>query len=263
MATANLILHTGAKSVQREQLLTAHTPLPTRTWRPIPHSTLIDQVENSLKSSGLDIVAESHGMTQDGNRYFGLMQVGGGDGDFGMVVGLRNSHDKKFPAGLVVGASVFVCDNLSFSSEIRLDRRHTVNILRDLPQLVDRAIGQLGDHRRTQEQRFLTYQQHELSNSQANDLMIQALDAQVIPVTKLPDVIKEWRTPRHIDFAKNGHTAWRFFSAVTESIKGNLEQLPKRSCALHGLLDSVCGLATLVQPLKEVVANEPQMALAN
>jgi hypothetical protein len=33
------------------------------------------------------------------------------------VLGLRNSHDKRFPAGLVGGSAVFVCDNLAFSGE--------------------------------------------------------------------------------------------------------------------------------------------------
>ena len=44
------------------------------------------------------------------------------------VVGVRNSHDKSFPAGLVIGASIFVCDNLSFSGEVKLARKHTVHV---------------------------------------------------------------------------------------------------------------------------------------
>jgi len=52
--------------------------------------------------------------------------------DFALVVGLRNSHDKSFPAGLVIGASVLVCDNLSFSGEVRLARKHTYPIIATL-----------------------------------------------------------------------------------------------------------------------------------
>ena len=54
--------------------------------------------------------------------------------DYCWVLGLRNSHDKTFPAGIVAGASVFVCDNLSFSGEIKFARKHTRFIVRDLPQ---------------------------------------------------------------------------------------------------------------------------------
>ena len=117
-------------------------------------------------------MTEAHGLTHDGARYFGLLQVAGQDaeGDFGLVVGLRNSHDKVFPAGLVVGALVFVCDNLSFSGEIKLARKHTAHVERDLPQLIDRAVGQLGDLRRTQDTRFSTYRQHELTDGAARTI---------------------------------------------------------------------------------------------
>jgi hypothetical protein len=41
-----------------------------------------------------------------------------------------------------------------------------------------------------------------------------------------------------------GKTLWRFHNAMTEVWKGrNLAALPRRSQALHGLLDSVCALA--------------------
>ena len=58
---------------------------------------------------------------------FGLLEVANCQQteDYAYVLGLRNSHDKRFPAGLAVGASVFVCDNLSFSGEIKIGRKHT------------------------------------------------------------------------------------------------------------------------------------------
>jgi len=62
------------------------------------------------------------------------------------------------------GASVFVCDNLSFSGEVRLARKQTVHFQRDLPQMIERAIGRLGDVCRTQETRFAAYKQFELAD---------------------------------------------------------------------------------------------------
>jgi hypothetical protein len=208
---ANLVLHCGAARADREQVAAALTPARTATWVPIAHGTLLEQVQGCLTGHGLHVVSEAHGLTRDGQRYFGLLQVANGTNadDFGLVVGVRNSHDKSFPASLVLGASVFVCDNLSFSGEVKLARKHTAFIERDLPQLVDRAIGLLGGLRRTQEQRFAAYRQHELSDGQAHDLLIQALDAQVLPVTKLPDVLAEWRRPRHLEFRDGWHRSPR------------------------------------------------------
>jgi len=55
--------------------------------------------------------------------------------DYAWIVGLRNSHDKTYPAGLVAGSKVFVCDNLCFSGEVRLSRKHTRHAVRDLKHL--------------------------------------------------------------------------------------------------------------------------------
>jgi len=45
--------------------------------------------------------------------------------DYGCVLGLRTSYDKSFANGVCIGASVFVCDNLSFQGEVKFERKHT------------------------------------------------------------------------------------------------------------------------------------------
>ena len=240
-----LSLHCGSNEVERDQLALVPTPEATETWYPIPHTVLLDQVEETLEHNGLKIVNEAHALGHEGNRYFGLLEVRNGDNahDFSLVVGVRNSHDQTFPAGLVIGSRVFLCDNLAFSGEIRICRKHTRWIERDLPQLVEVAVGRLSDQRHKQEVRFLTYKQKDLADDEAHDLVIQALDARVIPATKIPHVLNEWRDPRHPEF-RQGKTAWRWFNAVTEVLKGSLDRLPRRTQALHGLLDAHCGLLT-------------------
>ena len=194
------------------------------------------------------IVSEAHALSRDANRYFGLLQIesesdtddNAGADDFGLVCGLRNSHDRSYPAGLIVGASAFVCDNLSFCGEIRIARRHTSHIEQDVPALIEKAIGRLGDLRRSQQERFTAYKNFEMTDSHAHDLIVRSLDAHVIPVTRLPDVLQEWRHPRHPEF--RDRTAFSLFNAFTENLKYRLDALPVRTTALHGLLDSVCGL---------------------
>ena len=247
--SARLITHCGAHQVTREEIARVATPDRTQTWVPIPHATLLDGVQHALEGAGLSVVHEAHALARDGNRFFGLLELRdptATDGDFGLVVGVRNSHDRSFPAGLVVGSNVFVCDNLAFSGEVRLDRKHTVHIARDLPQLIASAVGRLGTLRHHQEERFATYRQHEIGDATAHDLVVRALDARVIPAARVPLVLKEWRTPRHAEFKEGGKTVWRLLNAFSESWKGgSLDLLPRRSQALHGLLDGACGLAAL------------------
>jgi hypothetical protein len=95
-----------------------------------------------------------------------------------------------------------------------------------------------------QDERIATYKNTELTDAAAHDLVIRAIDASVLPVTQLAAVLDQWRTPAHPEFAADGKTVWRFHNALTHVWKGrNLAALPRRSQALHGLLDGVCGLA--------------------
>lgn len=242
----NLMLHCGANAVERTNLIDCPTPQPTDTWQPIAHHHLLETVESMLSQTGLNITNQAHALNREGQRYFGLMQVANGhsESDYALIVGLRNSHDQSFPAGLVLGSGVFVCDNLAFSGEVVLSRRHTKHILADLPQLVERAVGQLGDLRGLQDQRIDAYKTQRVSDRQAHHLLIKLLDAKVLPVTQLPGALREFREPTHPEFLDQGRrTAWTLMNSVTESIKGrSLDELPKRTQALHGVLDSFCHL---------------------
>ena len=243
MKPCNLILHCGAHAASIDEVKSVDTPKPTMSWVPIPHASLMDLVTSTLQTSGLKVVNTAHSLTKEGNRYFGLIQVTGKQSspDYSWVLGLRNSHDKSFPAGIVAGASVFVCDNLSFSGEVVIARKHTTYIMRDLPRLTGEAVGRLMDSWHHQDQRIEAYQGSRLSESRAHDLIIRAVDIGACCNQMIPHVISEWREPKYTEFRKR--TAWSLFNAFTEALKGNLTELPKRTQRLHALLDTHCGLS--------------------
>lgn len=241
----NLYLHCGAHRVERDAVDAVPTPQPTPTWVPVPHARLIHEVESTLIADGFRIESQAHALWGDGDRYFGLTEVKNGPtpDDYGLVVGLRNSHDKSFPASLVIGTGVFVCDNLAFSGEIKIARKHTRFIERDLPMVVQRAVGQLADLRISQDHRIASYKTTKLTDLRVHDLIVRAVDARVLPVTRVPGVLDEWRRPSHEEFAEDGKTVWRLQNAFTEQLKGrNLAALPARTQALNGLLDPLCGI---------------------
>lgn len=243
---ANLLLHCGGHHVSREDVDNAPTPRRTNTWVPVPHHRLLDLVESTIEGQGFRVTNAAHGIWGNGDRYFGLMELANGHSadDYNLVLGLRNSHDKTFPASLALGSQVLVCDNLSFFGEVVLTRRHTRFIERDLPGIVAQAVGRLSEMRIQQDERIEGYKQTRIRDRTAHDLMIRAVDSRVIPVTQLPLVLKEWREPSHAEFKEDGRSVWRLFNAFTESFKSrSLEMLPRRSQALHGLMDRVCQLA--------------------
>ena len=99
-----MLLHCGGEAVTRDALFATPTPDPTDTWFPLAHRDLVTEVEDQLTGAGFEIASSVHALSHHGGRYFGVIQVRLPDQevtDYAWIVGLRNSHDKSYPAGLV------------------------------------------------------------------------------------------------------------------------------------------------------------------
>lgn len=240
-----MLLHCGAERVSREELFQVPTPKASDTWFPLSHRTIVGEVETQLKATGFQITEEAHALSHDGARYFGVLSVtvqNRQKSDFGWVVGLRNSHDKSFPAGLVAGSHTFVCDNLAFIGEVKISRKHTKFAYRDLRHLTARAVGQLGDRFRGLDQRIEAYRSEPVADWLAHDLSVRAVDCGAITATQIPEVLQEWRKPSHDAFQPRN--AWSLFNAFTESLKTiNPHMALRRGEALHGLFDGLVGFS--------------------
>lgn len=247
MKTLNLTLHCGGHEVSTEQVANSITPNSTDSWHPIPHSRLIEGLRDVVNTAGLEIVQERHALARDGQRYFGLFQVGGLKNfslseTVGTVIGLRNSHDKSFPAGINAGSAPFVCDNLAFHNEIKIARRHTKFILRDLPMLLAGAFGKLTSAWGNHAKRVEAYQSCSIADKDAHDLIVKAYRCGAVSKTALADVVAQWHEPEH-DVWGSERNLWGLHNAFTNVLRGNAMALPRRSDALHALLDPLAGIA--------------------
>ena len=65
------------------------------------------------------------------------------DYDKRYVVGLRNSNRMKFRAGWLIAEAPFVCDNLAFCGAAKVQRKHTLNIHTELPELMREKLAEL------------------------------------------------------------------------------------------------------------------------
>jgi hypothetical protein len=243
-----LMLHCGGQLKSREEVFAVPTPPATATYVPLPYESLLTRIEKQLTVEGMVVKEEHLALSNNGQRFFGLLGLempGQAHGDYRCVLGLRNSHDRSMSTGVCVGASVFVCDNLSFNGEVTFARKHTANLLRDLSWLLTETIAQLPARFSKQSDTFEAYRQTELSDRQAHDLIIRLVDEGAINIGDIRLVLKEWREPRHPEFARPGKTAWRLFNAATEAIKGDLWRLPARTTRFHAVLDPECGVIDL------------------
>jgi hypothetical protein len=208
------------------------------SYQPIAHHDVVERTKGFLDSNGFTIQDEVHSLARDRKHYFGLFSVDHPNRvstDRGCVVGIRNSHDKTFPAGLCAGDAPFVCDNLIFTNTIKLARRHTRNILNDLDFTINRALGKLFGFWHGQDSRIEAYKNLEINNAKANDIIIRACKAGALPKSKIIDVVDQWESSDHPEFWDRNVNS--LYNAFTEVYKGNLVALPNRSEALHSVLD--------------------------
>ena len=249
MNTPNLCLHCGANEVPRTELADVVLPESTRTYMPIGHDVFLDLVEDQMNEVGFQFGGQAHSLTKEGNRYFGLVHLLNGteSDDHALVMGIRNSLDKTFPAAVSFGSQVFVCDNLAFTGEIKVARKHTTNIMRDLPNLVMSAVSQTTIMRDNQNLRFDHYKEAKLTDMRADHAIVDLLRCGAINTSRVKKVVEQWDEPVH-DFG--GRTVWRMFNAVTEALKGApLPDVSSRTIEMQAVMDRVSGFVPHFEPV--------------
>jgi hypothetical protein len=232
-----LMLHAGAQPIEYAALRELSTPEATDTHVPIPHFRVVDLVAHALGYYGHEVVEQHFGVTPDGARFFGVLTLKSTYGDYTDTVGLRNSHDKKFPIALGFGSRVFVCDNLAFVADIAIKRKHTANAKRDLPGLIGEIIEPLALTREKQHQALVRYQETPLSQAQADHAIMQMYRLGVLNVQRIADVERQWQEPQ---FDWGPQTAWRLFNAATYALTGRVVEDAQATPILHKIIDGAC-----------------------
>jgi hypothetical protein len=227
--------------VSYEQLANVQLPAKTDTHQPVAHSVLVDLTREALDRVGLEIRDEEHGLASGGMNYFGGFALKGSDiysAEREIVLGLRNSNNKQFSASICLGNRMMVCENLCFSSDVKLSRWHTTHIMRDLPRVIADAVSRVVTSWNDMEKRIESYKQTEITNRFAENLVVDLADVDGLSPRDIYPIIKEFRNPRHDDF--KGNTLWNLYNSVTENLKGsNFTKLPRRTMVMQSMFDRV------------------------
>lgn len=221
-ATATLVAHKGAQPIAREALAQLVTPRRTSTHTPIAHNDLIDMIEERLTDHGIEIAKLQLAVMSEGQKLFATMVLERATDDFALALGLRASNDKSMALEVVVGARVFVCDNMALSGEsCALFRKHTgnLNVKAEVFGGMDRAIGQFADFQKG----IKRLKETPISLNDGKALIIDALAAGVINQNQVLPVNNFFVNPPHEEhMAMN---LWRLHNAFTQefhSLRANV-----------------------------------------
>jgi hypothetical protein len=224
-----LMNHCGATAVQRENLSDLGEPKPMSvTHCPISHEYFVSEVEAAMGDAGYEIKDREFSLQRRLDKktgemtcdnLFGLMELQNCDNheDIGKIVGLRNSSTMHFKAQLGVGGRVFVCDNLCFSADVVVGRRHTQHIKRDLPKLLNGAIFSIKKEFIKNELRVDIYKDTNLDRQEVHDIAMVSMRAGAIPASALKPWINTYHNPTHEEFRRQD--CWALQNAFTEVAK--------------------------------------------
>ncbi len=216
---SNLMLHCGATKVDREGLRNVLTPEPTASWKPVPHCEIAEMVVHEARHRGYEIVKEEYGLNPSGTKMFGVLRFSPEDKidkpEFTRALGIRNSNDKQIAFGLAAGMSVFCCDNLAFSGEITIHRKHTSGI--EIEELIPQAFDRLAFQYMRLEERIDGMKIESVTIDQARVITVMAAEIKAIPSCDIIEVLDEFKEPRHEEFKEP--TKWSLYNSFTETAK--------------------------------------------
>ena len=204
MADSRLVLHCGAREVTREELDTIQPPLPTRTWRPIAHATVLEMVSEVMRGSGFTITKVRIGVARDNHRLFATIDTAAqlNCGSVTLAVAVVNSTDKSLPMKFIAGNRTFCCDNLALRSDLMepVRKKHTTNGLDRFREALGIAVGGLDQFQQAERADIKRFQETEITNTEAESVLLRCFERGVLSHRLLPQAIREWRDPSFKEF---------------------------------------------------------------
>lgn len=227
-ATGRLYNHCGATAVTRGDLEIIPAPPSTETWYPVRHQDVLDCVDETLGSAGFEIRKYQLSVSHARQRFFGVLDIDSPLADgVSLSIGVRNSNDKSFPIGFCVGNRTFVCDNLAFSSEIVISKRHTRFGSDRFREGIATVVASLADYRTLEATRIEQLQSQPLPDKSAESLVLRAWEQGLIGTRLLRPLLQEWRQPTYAEF--DTRTAWSMLAAYTHVAKNRQQRYPNKA----------------------------------
>lgn len=216
---SSLVLHRGGWTATKDDLAAVPVPKETESYFPVPYARFVEEVELHVPRFGLTIQKEEFALAREGKQMFGVLTCTNGHNgsDYSLAIGLANSVNRTLPVKVCLGHVCWVCDNLAFTGEVQMARKHTVHVFRDLPDLIYRMLSQVSVMRERMDAEIAAMKGAELTERDAHHLMVEAIRTHVVPASQLPKILAGWRKPAHEEFRPR--TAWSLYNVFTELVK--------------------------------------------
>ena len=239
--TNQLLTTCGSQRCSLEQLLTIPEPKKTKSYTPLNHYdfavNILTIASDLLKGYRFD--GDSYALSSDGQKMFGVITYrkinSQQNEELKVAIGLRNSYNKTMSAGLVLGSTVLVCDNLVFSGDIKVMRKHSgVDMHEDLNDQIVTAIYKSQHNFQQIRHDVELMKQKPMNQHQKYEYIGMLTGEGVLSATQSTTAFKELWKPSHEEFQVD--TLWAGYNCATEALKSSpVDKIIQRHSELHKL----------------------------
>lgn len=239
---SEMVLHAGARVVSIEELATIEAPEPTKTWFPVRHLDVLNTACELLNDADFRINKLCVATAHDNHRMFATLDLRSEiQPGVCLSVGVRSSTDQSFPLSLVAGSRVFICDNLAFFGDIKVNSKHTRHGSRRWQEGIVGAISELDVFVAGERRRIEWMRSTRLDDPTVHHLIFTAMRTEMVNHVQALAIADEWYDPRHEEFLPR--TAWSLMNAFTEILKPtqvrNFNRFALATSKLYPLLETM------------------------
>lgn len=238
----SLCLHCGAHAASLEEIAAIPLPEETSTYKPLSHydftMKLLQTGKDILEHKGLRFQDLSLALNKEGQQMFGIMSFTNDIPDMGLSLGFRNSYDKSMVAGIAIGTTVFVCDNLAFMGESVIARKHTGGILQELEDRIVVTLYKTHSAWTDLMCDIKIMKEKEIYDDRAHEILGAAFGRELISPRQLSKISHEWRHPTYEEFTPRN--MWSLYNAITIIYKGlPIHEIISKHVRLHTFMREV------------------------
>lgn len=246
--STSLVLHKGARPASLEEVAAIAAPPSQGRWFPLSHGLVLQRVVSTLAEAGFLVRRQQLALSRGDARFFGVLDLSSTLANgVTLSVGVRNSVDKSFPIGFCAGSRVFCCDNLAFSAELLVRRKHTRFGEQRFQNDIAASVVKLGQFQTVEASRIKLLQDRYVSEANADSIILKAFEKGIVSSLMLPAVIREWRKPSFEEFEPR--TYWSLFNAFTTAMGDRLKTDPQKYSLTTMRLSSFVSSSVSAQPL--------------
>jgi hypothetical protein len=220
--------------LDEQALYAVELPLKTQSYTPVPHIVLTDILSEALDKRNLDVQKKRFTANDNGQQMFSVWEVGSPENGQYMNIGFRNSYDKSLAVGLCAGSTVIVCSNLMFKGDIKVMRKHTNGVFKELKDIVNTVVESaevqfLNIVKDVEEMKLRPMDRRQMAELAGR----MFIEDGILTSTQLSILKNEVYFSEHFKEA----TQWDFYNHCTEALKTcTPKQLMQKHIQLHNYI---------------------------